>query len=216
MKPTNRFAGFIRAMTTAKAARGRPKGTGIDDQQRLREIARIMGSSPGMKPTTAIKALGIADPSAIRRLRDKFNLAQGRAASMAIEAPVTPCASNRSGFTTASTPAANDAAPPLRAVPATAVGSSKMASDRALPPIETGHGLAALLPLKDRFDTVPIAAMMFGFGLNAATAFFEQQMTIATNLLKVPQVRDLVRSQIALTEFMLSVARPSPGPRLTH
>ena len=60
-------------MTAAKAPRGRPKGSGINDQQQLNEIARLMRSTPRMKPTTAIKALGITDPSTIRRLRDKFN-----------------------------------------------------------------------------------------------------------------------------------------------
>jgi len=58
--------------------------------------------------------------------------------------------------------------------------------------------------------------LLFGFGLNAATALFEQQMMIAQSVMKLPQVRDLVRHQIAFTEFMLSVANPSPGPRLAH
>ena len=64
-------------MTASKARRGRPKGSGIDDQQRLVEIARAISSDPRLKPTTAIKAIGVTDPSAIRRLRDKFNQVQG-------------------------------------------------------------------------------------------------------------------------------------------
>lgn len=59
-------------MPTAKKSRGRPKGTGIDDTARLVEIAARIKSEPGLKPTTAIKAMGVTDPSSIRRLRDKY------------------------------------------------------------------------------------------------------------------------------------------------
>ena len=172
----------------------------------------MISADPRVKPTTAIKALGITDPSAIRRLRDKFNVAHRKPAAV----PDLSSSNNRSGLATPSSQAANDAAPPLRALPALTVVARTTASADSMPALEAGHGLAALLPIKDRLDSVPMAALMFGFGLNAATALFEQQMTLATNLLKVPQVRDLVRSQIALTEFMLSVTHPSPGSRLTH
>lgn len=55
------------------ARRGRPKGSGIDDSARLLAIARLIDADPELKPTTAIKALGITDPSVIRRLRDKYS-----------------------------------------------------------------------------------------------------------------------------------------------
>jgi len=58
--------------TAVKRKRGRPRGTGIDDRQRLETIAATIAANPGMRPTTAIRAIGIADPSVIRRLRDKF------------------------------------------------------------------------------------------------------------------------------------------------
>lgn len=60
-------------MLEEKARRGRPKGSGIDDSARLDTIARLLAENPSLKPTTAIKSIGISDPSAIRRLRDKFN-----------------------------------------------------------------------------------------------------------------------------------------------
>jgi hypothetical protein len=60
-------------MSDEKRSRGRPKGSGIDDQQRLLEIGRLIECTPGLKPTTAIKKLGFSDPSIIRRLRDKYN-----------------------------------------------------------------------------------------------------------------------------------------------
>jgi len=56
--------------------RGRPKGSGIDDRPKLREIASIIAQQPEIRPTTAIKLLGENDPSVIRRLRDKFHAMQ--------------------------------------------------------------------------------------------------------------------------------------------
>ena len=65
-------------MQTASARYGRPKGTGLDDRQRLASIAAALVANPKLKPTTAIRSLGVDDPSTIRRLRDKFNLEQGK------------------------------------------------------------------------------------------------------------------------------------------
>lgn len=59
-------------MSTPKAKRGRPKGSGIDDTSILEDVASLIAAHPDMKPTTAIKALGFSDPSTIRRLREKF------------------------------------------------------------------------------------------------------------------------------------------------
>lgn len=60
-------------MSTTRAGRGRPKGSGIDDRRSLDAIARLIALNPAMRPTTAIRSLGISDPSVIRRLRDKFS-----------------------------------------------------------------------------------------------------------------------------------------------
>jgi hypothetical protein len=59
-------------MAQKTALRGRPKGSGVDDASALAAVAELIASNPGMKPTTAIKALGITNPSAVRRLRDKY------------------------------------------------------------------------------------------------------------------------------------------------
>lgn len=59
-------------MSETATRRGRPKGSGIDDSTRLEAIARLLATNPDMKPTTAIKSLGVSDPSIIRRLRDKY------------------------------------------------------------------------------------------------------------------------------------------------
>lgn len=60
-------------MSEGKLRRGRPKGTGIDDGDRIARLAELIRIKPGMKPTTAIRAMGISDPSIIRRLRDKYS-----------------------------------------------------------------------------------------------------------------------------------------------
>jgi hypothetical protein len=52
--------------------RGRPKGTGINDQATLIRVADLLSADSRLKPTTAIRKLGISDPSIIRRLRDKL------------------------------------------------------------------------------------------------------------------------------------------------
>ena len=63
-------------MSDKRRQRGRPKGTGINDWERLLTIASVMEKDPTLKVTTAIKQLGFADPSVIRRLRDKFKANQ--------------------------------------------------------------------------------------------------------------------------------------------
>lgn len=63
-------------MPDVKPRRGRPKGTGIDDSDRIARLAELIKVRPELKPTTAIRAMGITDPSVIRRLRDKFSAYQ--------------------------------------------------------------------------------------------------------------------------------------------
>ena len=59
-------------MLESKSRRGRPKGTGIDDSDRIAQLAELIRNKPDLKPTTAIKTMGITNPSVIRRLRDKY------------------------------------------------------------------------------------------------------------------------------------------------
>lgn len=83
-------------MTDTKQSRGRPKGTGIDDRIWLREMERLMRIDPALRPTSAIKALGITDPSTIRRLRDKHAARHGQdATSHQAEQPARESASAR-------------------------------------------------------------------------------------------------------------------------
>jgi hypothetical protein len=54
--------------------RGRPKGTGIDDSDRIARLDELLRIRPDLRPTTAIRLMGYSDPSAIRRLRDKYKI----------------------------------------------------------------------------------------------------------------------------------------------
>lgn len=60
-------------MVQAPARRGRPKGSGIDDSDRIARLVELLRIRPELKPTTAIRVMGFSDPSAIRRLRDKYH-----------------------------------------------------------------------------------------------------------------------------------------------
>lgn len=61
-------------MLHTSARRGRPKGTGIDDSDRIARLAELLRIHPDLRPTTAIRLMGYSDPSAIRRLRDKYKV----------------------------------------------------------------------------------------------------------------------------------------------
>ncbi|MFT3732592.1 MAG: hypothetical protein QM780_14430 [Hyphomicrobium sp.] len=61
-------------MLHSPVRRGRPKGTGIDDSDRIARLDELLRVHPEMKPTTAIRLMGYSNPSAIRRLRDKYKV----------------------------------------------------------------------------------------------------------------------------------------------
>ena len=61
-------------MLHSPVRRGRPKGTGIDDSDRIACLAELLRLRPDLRPTTAIRLMGFSDPSAIRRLRDKYKV----------------------------------------------------------------------------------------------------------------------------------------------
>jgi hypothetical protein len=65
-------------MTKERRPRGRPKGTGKDDSVAMNRIAELLVANPSLKPTTAIKRIGIRNESDVRRLQVKWK-AQGPA-----------------------------------------------------------------------------------------------------------------------------------------
>ena len=71
-------------MFKTTVSRGRPKGTGIDDNDRIARLIELLRTNSNLKPTTAIRVMGITDPSAIRRIRDKYKSGLAGAASNAV------------------------------------------------------------------------------------------------------------------------------------
>ena len=61
-------------MSDTPKRRGRPKGTGINDDQTLQTISGLLAANAELKPTTAIRQAGISDPSVVRRLREKLKI----------------------------------------------------------------------------------------------------------------------------------------------
>jgi hypothetical protein len=61
-------------MLHSPVQRGRPKGTGIDDNDRIARLDEMLRVHPELRPTTAIRLMGYSNPSSIRRLRDKYKV----------------------------------------------------------------------------------------------------------------------------------------------
>ena len=117
-----------------KSTRGRPKGSGIDDDKIIAKINKLLAKDPGLKPTTAIKAVGITDASSIRRLRDKLKTdtptkkAVAKKPSIAAKKP----AATRKAAKPAKTPAAKrKAAKPAKTAAATT--RKKAAAKKSVP-----------------------------------------------------------------------------------
>jgi hypothetical protein len=138
-------------MASATARQGRPKGSGIDDSQQLARIAALLAANPKLKPTTAIRSLGIEDPSLIRRLRDKY-----RAKQAVSETNARQKATAKPKPKTAADGVEN------RETRATATASSNLQSGPST-----------------NWNSVPadIFVAWCGFGLNAVSATIENQHT---------------------------------------
>ena len=62
-------------MSTIKKGRGRPPGTGLNDDPTLRKVADVLLANPRMKPTTAMaRVLDRPGPSTVRRLQVKWRV----------------------------------------------------------------------------------------------------------------------------------------------
>lgn len=90
----------------APARRGRPKGTGINDTDLLHRVRAALAADPTLRPTTAIRAAGVTDPSAIRRLRDKLGAAPaptGKTSKASSERPAAALKAGPAAIKTAQT-----------------------------------------------------------------------------------------------------------------
>lgn len=215
-----------------KARRGRPKGSGIDDTTRLETIARMLAADPNLKPTTAIKNIGITDPSAIRRLRDKFHefsAAQadvlGRKPVAAQPAPVVQAANvlpmpqqvaesaqaQRPRAVTAAGPAAARKVEPAKAK-AQPIANETTKSDA--PAVATAAAASTQSATTNPVNEPAAWLMMWaGLGIRLASTAVEAQLALGAQLFQAPTVAMALKGQIALNEMAMSIWKPL-GPRV--
>ena len=222
-------------MTPNKSSRGRPKGTGLNDGAQLRAIAGLMASNPDLRPTTAIKTLGITDPSVIRRLRDKFAVVETQ-----LIADITPQLPLFAPALAAVNAAPEPAIAAAQAIAAVATRPSArvlpLASARAerksapvllsgvrpapLPPSVTPTSepqrTAAIVPLPraPRLALVPAPSetqlpAWLGMGLSLYVLSAESQYAVVGSFFKWPLLTAALKSHVAFTEMAVAMTLPA-------
>ncbi len=190
-------------MGSPRSRRGRPKGTGIDDTGRLREIAAMIADDPELRPTTAIKNIGISDPSVIRRLRDKFNEARemlmqetekAEFRGNAFHAEPQPTTDTR-------TMALNHAREPSKTAAPKSRSTQKIDNDKDEEPRQPE---ISPVPQKE------IVQRLVSSGLSTASSIMNMHLAIATQTFHTPAVRSAMRYQIAFSQALFGFAGPQP------
>lgn len=178
-------------MQTASTRYGRPRGTGLDDSQRLASIAAALVANPKLKPTTAIRSLGVEDPSTIRRLRDKFNLEQGKLMAEARRASRVKAAAPQREPAKAAPPAEPGAAPHPSIL-------QKSSSSQSL-------------------SIVPQSSLLVGcfdLGVCAVSTAVKGQTILAEYWLRLPPVTMALRGQLALNAVAVAIYTRSKGRKV--
>ncbi len=179
-------------MPTTIARYGRPKGTGVDDSRQLASVAALLAANPTLRPTTAIRALGIEDPSVIRRLRDKFRMDQARLMADA----------RRSFRTSGRTLALPGPLQPAARRPLASVRNHVPAPLHAGTPETTIAATAPALPQPT------LLAVCYDLGLWAVGTAMEQQMVLAKHWLRLPAIEIALRGQLAIGTFVVAASTP--------
>lgn len=213
-------------MSELKSQRGRPKGSGIDDRAVLREIAGLINADPSLKPTTTIRSIGVADPSVIRRLRDKFQQCRAELMTELSSPPAAPAGLPTDRTSTQAQPALPRSIPAKSA--AAVRKSGRVVPSIAVPVIPNGDVTSAAE--QDPSTPAPAAVTgtdapvetnasdwmtgWLGVGMALATTTARAQLTMMHQLMRSGPLAFALTSQVALNEFVLSVA-PS-GRRTVH
>jgi cytoskeletal protein RodZ len=170
-------------MARKLSVRGRPKGTGVDDKVRLEAVAKLLRANPAMRPTTAIKAIGVDDPSAIRRLRDKYTARQQEAAVTPVRQQAVALGAIKDPKRTAKPAAkprtrAKKAAPPPSAQPSSATAetpSLAVPTDLMLS-MYTAAAQSASVALEFQLSSI-----MFAFEQSAFARAYLNQITLGSS-----------------------------------
>lgn len=216
-------------MTPSNTNRGRPKGSGLNDAAQLQAIAGLMTTDPDLKPTTAIRRLGIQDPSVIRRLRDKYNaleaelIAERKAGAHPLPpklAVIQPAA--RIDATISAEPEASLKAG-ARAVPLAAIEDARRSQPvlaalaaktvAVAPPAFDAEFSPKRAPRKRAFDDIKPPSetelpSWMGVGLSLFVLGFEAQFAMIGTMFEWAPLAAVVRSQVAYTEIAVAMARP--------
>lgn len=174
-------------MPAKHSRRGRPKGSGLDDSGHLAAIAALISKDPDLKPTTAIKSLGISDPSTIRRLRDKYRAFKTGAE---IHNPKLSHQPTRGANTVAKspTPIATPTARPM---------NHNARQPRSPKPME--HASESL------GEPASWLSAFCGLGLQAASTTVQIQSAALQHFMMFPPVAFAWRQQVTLNDLALSI-----------
>jgi hypothetical protein len=189
-------------MPTMHARYGRPKGSGVDDSRHLQSIAALLAANPSLRPTTAIRSLGVEDPSVIRRLRDKFRVDQARLMADA-----------RHGFHTngRALDSLGPFQPALRRPLAASVHTLIPAANDLAPEKTVAAATAHTA------EQPPLPAIWCDLGLWAVATAIEQQAVLARHWLQLPAVEIAARGQLAIGAFIVAAMTPrKPLKPRTH
>jgi hypothetical protein len=214
-------------MTPTKASRGRPKGTGLNDAAQLQAIADLIAADPTLRPTTAIKTLGVSDPSVIRRLRDKYHLEADKLQSglpvpeLSVQRPaVEPLRlvardaglGPRSAALAVARPAKVTAAVDSRArprpvlvasapTPVTPAAKAKLAEPKS----SVSSAAPAAAPTVPSPDAPPA---WIDNGVAFLALSLEAHFAVLNSVFQWPPAVAVVRSQVAFAELALAMATP--------
>lgn len=192
-------------MHCSQARRGRPRGTGIDDSGRLREIAAMIAEDPELKPTTAIKNIGVSDPSTIRRLRDKFN-----SKKEFLLRELEPCNRQEPQVRVShSRDSAEARTVPLKhsREPSRSEEVQKATKEKSEQDCEEESRKSPFLEITPN----EVMRRMISDGLRSASAVFHFQLVIATHTFHSPMMRSALRYQLAFSQALLGFSGPQPA-----
>ncbi|MCH9807110.1 MAG: hypothetical protein K0U74_05200 [Alphaproteobacteria bacterium] len=184
----------------------------------------MIAKNPDLKPTTAIKKIGISDPSIIRRLRDKFaaeretlmmELQPAKRPQRHRQLPPPPSQmldyqaeprtmalnSNREPVKTQQPSRGSKTKKKTR--PASGK-TSKKPKDTV-----TKDNSDQFLPSQFRPDDS--AVRIVAAGVRSASAIFNFQLVLATQFLQFPLARTALKSQCSFTDALFGFSGPQPA-----
>ena len=195
----NRDEWDLHRMPADFARRGRPKGSGLDDRISLRAISDMLEADPTLRPTTAIKRIGVTDPSTIRRLRDKLRQGDGDnpyAGNTGSEAPLGDAIRPHSTQLSAA---------PGASTPARAERSRRQAS----------YGPVHMMVWQETNTAVSWFTVWCALGLRAFSATVEAQLAAVEGILLAPDGRQRLSAQESYFESRFALSSADPEIRNT-